>query len=475
MKSTECILPPQLMDRLAERIEAQLGLFFSAAKRRDLHKALRRMAESEDFDDEEACIDWLLSGDWDKAKTDLCALHLTIGETYFFREPRAFDLVCNYVRKKMQAPDAHRSVRIWSAGCCTGEEPYSIAMALAMALPEADRGRTSILATDINKRSLQFARAGVYRQWSFRKADTASQSRFFSEYDETRFRINDDIRGAISFAELNLAGADYPSVATDTHGMDIIFCRNVLMYFSRERAKKVIERFRRCLVDGGWLIVSPSEASSELFAGFDGHYYPDAIYFQKKAGSEAAPAPASPALPPNRVFVEHAGIRACPPVPARPKQSRPGRPPAQGQAPVPAAPRKHTGADVATVATARALANDGQVDEALSCLEQAIQAAPTNAELHQAKALIAMESGDRYSAMQSLKNVVYIQPDFILAHYLMGVIQASLNRIDEAARRFEAADELLAALADDDIVPGSDGLNATYLRESMHAWLHRED
>lgn len=424
------------LDRLAERIEAEMGLSFSQAKRRDLHNAVRRITESQGFGDEDACIEWLLNGYWDKEKNDACSNHLTIGETYFFREPRAFDLVLDYARKKFGGSGGNKEqLRIWSAGCCTGEEPYSIAMALRQAMPEQDPAAITILATDINARHLRIAQAGVYRQWSFRNTHAASQSANFSEEGDNQFRINDQIRKLVQFSELNLAAPDYPSVANNTHTMDIIFCRNVLMYFSKQQAKKVIERFRQCLVDGGWLIVNPSEASAELFPGFSRVYYPDAIYFQKTShGSE--PTVIHPAK--ESADVTHSNPR----VPATKVEARPKAPRLRKQ------PCKPEQTPVSG-------------DES-----------PT-AEFFHAKALQAIESGDQRNAMQHLKRVVYLNPDFILAHYLMGVLQSAQNKHSEAARQFSVAGELLAALDGDDIVPGSDGLSAAYLQESIRSYMDK--
>ena len=466
MKSIECAHEPGLLDRLAERIEGETGLAFRGTKRRDLSSALKRMAEATGFGkDSEACAAWLLEGRWDKEKADLCALHLTVAETYFFREPRAFDLVCDYARKKLALDGANTRLRIWSAGCCTGEEPYSIAMALLHGVPNLAPRRISILGTDLNRRNLQIARAGVYRQWSFRNTYKGMQKLNFSEEGENQFRIHEQIRERVRFSELNLASADYPSAATDTESMDIIFCRNVLMYFSRQQALKVIARFRQCLVDGGWLIVSPCEASAELFGGFAGHYFPDAIYYQKTAPGELA-APRSMLC----------AVETEPP-PGKPQGTPDSRVPLK-QKPGNAkeacalAPRGKAGTD--PIVRARAYAKEGEVDEAIRCLDHTLKDGRPTAELYHARALIAMEAGDRRSAMDNLKRVVYLKPDFILAHYLMGVLQSEQDRRAEAARRFRTVHELLAALGDDDMVPGSDGLHAAYLRESVRAYLQKD-
>jgi chemotaxis protein methyltransferase CheR len=467
MKSIECVHEPDLLDRLAERIEGETGLAFHGTKRRDLRSALQRMAEAAGFGkDGEACAAWLLEGPWDKERADLCALHLTVAETYFFREPRAFDLVCDYARKKLALDGASTRLRIWSAGCCTGEEPYSIAMALRHGVPDLEPRRISILGTDLNPRNLKVARAGVYRQWSFRNTYKGMKELNFSEEGENQFRIHEQIRERVRFADLNLASADYPSAATDTQSMDIIFCRNVLMYFSRQQALQVIARFRQCLVEGGWLIVSPCEASAELFGGFAGHYFPDAIYYQKTAPGEiATPAPCRMPRAP-----------AAEPPPAKPqgapdRRASASRKPCNENKACNPALRDETGPD--PIVRARAYANEGAIDEAMRCLDRALKDGRPTAELYQARALIAMEAGDRRGAMDSLKRVVYLKPDFILAHYLMGVLQSEQDHRAEAARRFRTVNELLAALDDDDMVPGSDGLHAAYLRESVRAYLQK--
>lgn len=477
---------PTIMDRLATRIEAEMGLFFPPAKQRDLQRAVHGMAEAKGFGQDEACIHWLLSGQWDQEKVDLCAHYLTVGETYFFREPRAFDLVCDYARQKMgEAGGADTQLRIWSAGCCTGEEPYSIAMALRYKAPGLDPRRISILATDINRSHLQFARAGVYRQWSFRRTLTEIQKLNFSEIGKNRFRICQQIKNQVTFAELNLALPVYPSIANNTHTMDIIFCRNVLMYFSRYQVKNVIERFRQCLVDGGWLIVNPSEASAELFAGFSGIYYPDAIYFQKNSQPTTKPklhvvpglvqpmstdSSSKGAIQHCVARIDHVpaiGIRAAARVQRTTKRKAARRGAADDVSSV--------DSDPGVVIRARALANEGDITAAMHCLEEATKTGPQTAELYHAKALIAMESGDWRDAIQSLKRLIYLEPNSILAHYLMGILQLEQNRRAEANRQFEAANELLDALQDDELVPGADGLSAAYLRESVRSYLGKGD
>src|SRR5690606_37529821 len=128
-------------------------------------------------------------------------------------------------------------LRIWSAGCSTGEEAYSIAMALCRTLTREQLQRVSILATDIHADKLRSAACGVYRKWSFRIADDRLASRFFEPQPDGGVRVADALRAMVRFERLNLAAPGYPSAATGTGRMDIIFCRNVLLYFSREQAR----------------------------------------------------------------------------------------------------------------------------------------------------------------------------------------------------------------------------------------------
>jgi chemotaxis protein methyltransferase CheR len=472
---------PARLDQLALYVEAGTGLQFAGARRRDLHSALRRIVAFKGFGSETDCLDWFLDSGWNQEKADLCGVHLTIGETYFFREPRGFELLADYARYKLRAdPDAR--LRLWSAGCCTGEEPYSMAMMLDQAVPGLDPARLAILGTDLNEANLAFARAGVYREWSFRRTDPALRAAHFKATGDGRLALRPEIRAQVRFAQLNLALPVYPSLATA--GTDIIFCRNVLMYFSRRQAALAIARMRACLVDGGWLVVNPSEASADLFTGFTGVYHPDAIFFQKSEDPLARPRPAQPPQAGRPI--------AARPIAARPIAARPIAPPLSSTRPLgprlpgarptaapavrgpaargPAAPphlplRAAAAADPAdAVCLARALARCGDSGAALRVLVRAADSWPLAAELYQAAAEIALEQDDHATAQRYLKRQLYLQPDSILAHYLSALAYLGEGKCGPARRQFATSHALLAALGDDAIVPGSDGWQAASLR-----------
>jgi chemotaxis protein methyltransferase CheR len=423
-----------VLDLAAQQVEAETGLTFAGARRRQFDAALGRMAEALGLHGAAACASWLLAGPWDDARSALCARFLTIGETYFFREPRALDLVCDLARAHV-ARDATRPLRIWSAGCCTGEEPYSIALTLRRCVPQLGPERATILATDLNDAFLDFARAGIYRRWSFRRTDPDDLDAFFRPLGDGRYEIAPQVRDSIRFASLNLAAGTYPSVATGTAAQDVIFCRNVLMYFGQEQARRVIARLRDCLVDGGWLVVNASEASTTLFAGFTPVYHEDAVFFRKGAPSAPAEIPA----PPPAVAVPAA---AAVPEPA----------------PAPAVAPPASRDDAMT--RVHALADAGRGEEALQCLRRAVEADVLSAPLQQSAALFALEHGDRALARQSVRRLLYLEPESAIGHYLSALIE------DAAGRRPRARSLLreYGRLAD-----GADG----DVRGALGRWMER--
>jgi len=407
-----------VLDLAAQRIEAETGLAFAGTKRRQFDAALGRMAAALGLPGAAACASWLLAGPWDDARSALCARFLTIGETYFFREPRALDLVCDYARAHLARGEA-RPLRIWSAGCCTGEEPYSIAMALRRCVPRLARSGVTILATDLNDAFLDFAREGRYRRWSFRRTDPADLAAFFRPLADGRFEIDPQLREQIRFASLNLAGGAYPSAATGTLALDVVFCRNVLMYFGADQVKRVIARLRDCLVDGGWLVVNASEASTQLFTGFTPVYLDDAVFFRKDAPALAAAAPVVAAPAAAGPVAAPVAARVAPPAAVLVRRAEPAPAPSIVPAVAPHDP---------VMARVQALAGAGRGEEALQCLRRAVETEASSAPLQQSAALFALEQGDRVLARHCLRRLLFLEPDSALGHYLSALIEDAAGR-----------------------------------------------
>lgn len=235
-----------------------------------------------------ACLERLLATPLSAGQLEILARQLCVGETYFFREPGALDALRQEILPALMArrqaeADQGRPIRFWSAGCSTGEEAWSIAILLDQALPAAALPPFSILATDIDPLALAHAAEGVYGEWSFRGTTPDLKESYFLPTPEGRHRLLPRLRSRVNFARLNLAEDAFPAPASATVNLDVIFCRNVLMYFQPQAAQALVDKLARCLVPGGWLVVGTVEASLVRAASLQPRYLADAIFFRKAA------------------------------------------------------------------------------------------------------------------------------------------------------------------------------------------------
>lgn len=204
---------------------------------------------------------------------------LTTNETYFFRESfqlKAFteEIVPELIRSKSAAGE--KTLRIWSAGCSTGEEPYTIAM-LLLEIPALAGWKIEIIGTDISQRVLHHARKGVYGNSSFRVTEPIFRNRYFHEQDGG-YRITDRIREIVTFSRLNL----YDSSRFLFLGkMDIVFCRNVIIYFDILSKKRVIEHFYSTLHPGGFLLLGHSESLMNITTAFKLRHFKNDMVYEK--------------------------------------------------------------------------------------------------------------------------------------------------------------------------------------------------
>lgn len=216
------------------------------------------------------------------------ARHITIGETYFFREKPAMDFFRQIIipeivkrRKSNQTP-----YRIWSAACSSGEEPYTLAMLMQDHLQDFSASDVTILATDINPDALKKARNGAYTPWSFRETSEQIQKRHFSK-EGKQWVIRPEIRQMVRFAHLNLISDIFPSPLNGTAGVDLIFCRNVLMYFDKETIQRIAHQLENCLVPGGWLVISQVELSEEYFGRFGRILHAGGFFYRRLEVNQA--------------------------------------------------------------------------------------------------------------------------------------------------------------------------------------------
>jgi chemotaxis protein methyltransferase CheR len=241
------------MERVAELVRERSGLVFPEARVPEVEATVRRAMNRRGIGAPQHLAELLAR---DASERDALVAELTIGETYFQRDASQFDLLRTLILPELLAlADDGRPIRAWSAGCASGEEPYSIAMVLDElgALDRAD-----IVGTDIARPRLADAQRAVYSRWSLRTVPDDLRERYFrgrGRYYELAPRI----RERVDFRYLNLAEDKFPSLSAGIWGMDLILCRNVLIYFDRETIERVARRLIETLSEDGFLVMGASD------------------------------------------------------------------------------------------------------------------------------------------------------------------------------------------------------------------------
>src|SRR5271154_459603 len=203
-------------------------------------------------------------------------------ETSFFRYPAVYEAFERRVLPELHTKKfwmSPRTLRVWSAGCSTGEEPYSIAITIADSLSFADAWNVEILATDVGRQALRQAERGVYSGRTIASVSEKQLGSHFSAVDAGH-QIKPRLRKMITFAQVNLSSPVYMG------RMDLIFCMNVLIYFSEERRRAVVQRFYEALEPGGYLFLGHSESISKMPVKFQAIVLGDCILYRKPTAEE---------------------------------------------------------------------------------------------------------------------------------------------------------------------------------------------
>jgi chemotaxis protein methyltransferase CheR len=456
-----------------------MGLYFPEERFSELTRGVHFTARKFGFNSAEECIEWLISTPLKRNHIEVLASHLTIGETYFFRETKTFEVLEKYILPELieSVTRLHRPLRIWSAGCCTGEEPYSIAMVLDQLIPGYTNRHAMILATDINPVFLKKAKQGVYREWSFRSISPQMKEKYFQKNEEMLYEIDPRIKNLVNFSYLNLVEDDYPNLVNGTNAMDIIFCRNILMYFTVDQMKKVIQRFWPVIIDGGWLIVGSTETANANFPQYSAVNFPGAILYRKEGEMKCIEdchkisVQSFQTLPDCAFSLKNRQNRSVPVQDTEAKLYGSGV--GNGSAGIYDMQNKEEGKGKRKIQKqadseeamkieelSKTLANCGKLIEALNLCNKAIVLDRLNPRFHFLRALILEEQGVGSEAIKSLKNALYLDPDYILAHFILGNFNRQGGKIRESNRCFRNTLHLLKQYERDDLLPGSDGITA---------------
>jgi chemotaxis protein methyltransferase CheR len=335
--------------------------------------------------------------------------HLTVGETYFLRDAAQTAAFRDIILPDVMARRAaDQRLRIWSAGCSTGEEVYTLAILLTEARP-GDSWDISLIGTDVNRDSLRVARDAQYPAWSFRTTPDEVRERYFEPVGKN-WRLIEPVRRMARFAWMNL-GAD--PLLPPSNDMDVIMCRNVTIYFDDAAAQRLYRALVSSLTPGGWLVLGPSDPVPTDRTGLERLDVSDAVLWRRAQPTRSAITPRTPARTP---------------IPASVNRRRPD-----------------------LVETPQPAVRDDRNE-----LEAG---------------LLALESGSAAFAMDCLRRATFRDPSNPLAQFALARAYADLGDAQRAHAALVHARRLLAPLASDELVPGSDSLQVETLRQSVDTYL----
>ncbi|HEY8181712.1 MAG TPA: protein-glutamate O-methyltransferase CheR [Thermoanaerobaculia bacterium] len=270
-------LPDDVFRLLRDAIYRRTGLWFADTSKYLLQKRLSPRARELNFESFQKYYYFLQYDPRADAEFDEIYDLVTTKETYFFREPAQLTAFVEEIIPDILSRKTVRKVRVWSAGCASGEEPYSIAILLQEARAY-DRATIEIFASDISSEVLVRARKGQYRETAFRTTDPTLRDKYFTREPDACWRVSDEIRNRVSFGRLNLY--DEPRVSL-LGNVDVIFCRNVIIYFDDASKRMVINNFYNRLIDGGYLLLGHSESLITLSTQFKLKHLKNDMVYQK--------------------------------------------------------------------------------------------------------------------------------------------------------------------------------------------------
>lgn len=469
-------------EKLMQIFEQYVGTSHLKLRKHELYKNLNMAAAKLGFKSTQELVDNLIKSNGTDGIDSLIE-YFTVGETYFFRHKECFDIINSDILPKLAETarnEGRSELNIWCAACSSGEEPYSLAMLLDnTGLLQDSQTKINIYASDINQEFLKRAAAGIYSEWSFRELSEDYLHKYLRPLGKNRYELEPRICKKVKFFSYNLLSPEYPAIPV--HKLDIILCRNVLIYFNQKQIHGIFNKFQSLLHDEGWLLTSPAEVTADPQCHFEPVNCSGVYFYRKMRTLPEQPVP---------VHVPAAKIRQPrqQPKPAErtPAASARQSKPVSAPIPVPipeekkrkqqlsssellkmAKDRKAKVSPAQAASMARCCADAGQLELALHWSNVAIHENNLNPETHYLHAQILRENGDVEAALRELKNVIFLNPDYIAGYFTSGMLQLKSGKQKEALRNLRNAEKLLSKLDDSLEVAGCEGITVRNMRETI--------
>ena len=511
------------IEQFRATIEHRLGLRYEDGKLDYLADVLRQRMASTGSRDYGAYTQRLGALDNGLAEIRALAEQLTVNETFFFRNADNFRAFTEAVLpERMGAGCPGKRLRILSAGCASGEEPYSLAIVLRQVLPDLGAWDVKITAIDVNPAMLAKAARGRYSAWSLRATPEGIRDRYF-RHDARDFVLDASLRRMVSFEERNLMdddGSFWHSLACD-----VVFCRNVLMYFALDKARQVVRRLGEALVPGGFLFLGHAETLRGLSQDFHLCHSHDTFYYRRRMAADGLAEPVDWHPPP-------AGRGAADAIPAalaadvswveviqrasdriatlangdagRSARHAPGRNTPRTAAPgtqpqtaiargwnlghVLAAVSQERFSDAleligslppdaradpdALLLQAALLTNNGRLVESQEVCRRLLAVDELNAGAHYLMALCREHAGDSHGAIEHDRTAIYLDADFAMPHLHLGLMARRVGDVAAARRDLGRALLLLAREDASRLLLFAGGFSRDALRQLCRTELH---
>lgn len=363
---------------------------------------------------------------------------LSVRETYFFRYQGQFDALA----KLLPSFEAKPHIRLWSAGCATGEEPYTIALVAARVL--RNPAKLHAMASDISRDALERAKRGLYSQRAVRLVPAELLSAYFERFED-QYRVGRAVRDRVHFFHHNLLQDPFPQ------DLDIIFCRNVTIYFERQVTERIIRKFMESLAEGGYLFLGHAESLHGMNLGLEVCSFENAFCYQKlprrslpSSGAAKRAQPASPPSPPAAPFVP-APVARTPALPRRVDVSELPRLLHNGEYRRIVEQfghlREDDVADRRTYyrAVGQALAHLDRIAEGTAMLEKAVKEDPLDVTSHYFLGILYWKGDDLDRATQAFRKVLYLDPKHAPAFFHLACIHERQGEMEKARRHYQNA------------------------------------
>ena len=422
------LTPPQF-DALRALLAKAAGLVFEDSRRESMAYSVAERLRATGAADVASYLGMLD----DPVERQLLLDEVTIQETHFFRNPPQVRALRTHVLPELlrHAEANGKRLRIWSAGCSTGEEPYSIAMMLRELVPAGQGWDIKVIATDISLRALEAAREGRYGARAVALATPEQLGRFFQPTPSGAHEVRPEVRDLVEFRHHNLVTEPVPFAPSER--IDLVLCRNVTIYFGRDTTRALMTRLHHCLRDGGYLFLGHSETLWQVSEDFRlvslGSADSAAFVYRRL----------DPAAPRRQVLADRRTLDEGPPPPAPDRRVRARR---TAFTPAVLTPEQ-------LLVKARASFSGGLYEEAAAAAADAAALAPTLADPYYVRALALVSAGRDADALVDLRKAVYLSPGMGFAHFLLGGVLDRLGQRAQAAVAYAAAADTLGTVPAD--------------------------